>query len=324
MAENESPDEISSMMEKLWGPRSAGHVDAVAAPRAAPPAPPRATGSQAEEKLPSGVVEMIEARHGEMTRQARAEMEAFQAQVTLALADLAEKVARIRDEAVGAAAAAAADVEARVLARVDGVERDASERLAGLDDTVRVDRLEQHLNQEIVRFDTLVEATRAALDEGLALRVDRAAEGLAQEAEANRAAISELQADLAAMSGGMQQFARHQEDHIRALDDVTKTLGHAVEEDRQAATALERRITETVDGIAQRAMVEHLDLRSALEARSEQSDEVISDLGDYHAALDVGMGALRSEMAGLGDLVKKVADQQAEGSDRIEGTDQHG
>ncbi len=59
----------------------------------------------------------------------------------------------------------------------------------------------------------------------------------------------------------------------------------------------------------------------ALEQRLERSDDEMADLGELHAALDMGLGALRTEIADVRGAVKKVVGDQAEVLDRLESSD---
>ncbi len=56
----------------------------------------------------------------------------------------------------------------------------------------------------------------------------------------------------------------------------------------------------------------------ALEERLEKSDYEVSELGELHAALDVGLGALRTEIGEVRSAVQKVTGEQADIQDRLD------
>lgn len=61
-----------------------------------------------------------------------------------------------------------------------------------------------------------------------------------------------------------------------------------------------------------------VDRLQALEKHGRQNQAELAELLELHAALDAGLGVLRSEIGGVRSAVKRVADGQADVDDRVE------
>lgn len=153
-------------------------------------------------------------------------------------------------------------------------------------------------------------------------------------AESDSAALAQANIELARVEEQInQRFDRLLEKAARA-DDTEAEHGRSLEEQVQArlrrmTAALESHRRELQTGLREGlaavqaavptpAPVNDSRLQ-ALEERLEKSDYEVSELGELHAALDVGLGALRSEMGEVGSAVKKVAGEQADIQDRLDG-----
>ncbi len=152
-------------------------------------------------------------------------------------------------------------------------------------------------------------------------------------AQSDSAALAQVKAELATVEELLNQrldrmaekAARVEEaeaERVRALEERVENglqrIEKAVESSRRdLKTGLRKGLAEVQAAIPAPASVSDSRIK-AVEERLERSDHEMSELGELHAALDVGLGALRSEIAEVRNAVKRVTGQQADIQDRLE------
>lgn len=151
-------------------------------------------------------------------------------------------------------------------------------------------------------------------------QLNRSQETLVQRLDSLAEHVHELHASVEAGSARIEDRDRAQDDLSRRLDEVVELVqrlqvgvdsGAARAQSDSATVAkvnvdlvsIEKQLTQRLDRLAERAV---------------RTDDVMSELGEYHAALDVGLGALRSEIAEVRSAVTRVAGDHADIQDRIE------
>ena len=100
------------------------------------------------------------------------------------------------------------------------------------------------------------------------------------------------------------------EDRIRALDDKRESQRAEVQSRLREGLADVR--------AAAKVPADIVDRLHALEKQARQNQEDLSELHELHAALDAGLGTLRSDIGEVRTAVKRVADGQADIADRLE------
>ena len=100
------------------------------------------------------------------------------------------------------------------------------------------------------------------------------------------------------------------EERIQALDDKRESQRREVQ----------ARLREGMADVRAAAAVpaDIVDRLQALEKQGRRNQDDLSELHELHAALDAGLGALRSEIGDLRSAVKRVTDRQADMDDRLE------
>ena len=358
----DSPDDVSMMMEELWGPRAEGPVGAVTGPRdriAAVDEPPEqiAVPESDDQAHPAvaGLVEMVEARQAETIERARSELEALRSDIDAALAHLVAEVAGAREEAVAAADARVAGAETRLLSRLDAisagvaqvaqgsavghdvlarlevVERETTERWAAIEQRVgpepqSVTQADEGLKAESVSsadLDTL--GTEGARVDVLAQQVAEAITGVASLSSSVDSALGRVER----LEEEMARPATSPEpDRFDPAELRSQLESHVALMLQAGRTEMERSFTEAVGQLAERMAAEQSELQAALGAAVDRADRAgsdvarmkddLSELEDYHAALDHGLGALRTEIGELRDAMRKMARDQGELLDRAE------
>lgn len=180
------------------------------------------------------------------------------------------------------------------------------------------------LERQLAELTRLLHAQRSELDTALRLRTGE-----------NRAELTTLATDTQALAQSQEDLGRTQEDLGRRFDHVVERLerlqvGAGSDADRaqaaSAAAAAQGRELQAGfrDGLAevQSTIATHgaesARRLEALEQQVREADGEMSELGELHAALDVGMGTLRSEIAELRSAVRGVAGVQSDVQDELE------
>ena len=167
--------------------------------------------------------------------------------------------------------------------------------------------VERHLNEDLVRrLDDLERRFAAGAGEDDP-RAEALGTRLRELEERLDARVEEAVTAKDAESATLRQAI---EDRIRALD----------EERESQRTEVQARLREGLADVRTAAAVpaDIVDRLQALEKQGRQNQDELSELHELHAALDAGLGALRSEIGDVRSAVKRVADAQADIDDRLE------
>jgi chromosome segregation ATPase/DNA-directed RNA polymerase subunit RPC12/RpoP len=230
------------------------------------------------------------------------------------------------DNATPAASAGdLADVDALIADRFDRwAERAARAaeaevaRLQGID--ARIDELSVAADADATR--------RAAVDQELAAVTDRIAKAAAADG-ARLQGIEDRLAELADEMSGAAEAQHATDDGIAKLAgqlarlqeqsaDITVRVGQSLDAARTEVLAV---MNEALADARSRAAAPAADIAAridAMEKRLKRSAAEMSELGELHAALDVGMGALRTEILDVRGAVNRVAGDQGDVADRLE------
>lgn len=114
-------------------------------------------------------------------------------------------------------------------------------------------------------------------------------------------------------------------DRLRSLDEQTQKalagIGEALESRRQELqTGLRQELADVRASISAQETASESRVQ-ALEERLRRSDDEMSELGELHAVIDVGLGTLRSEVAEVRGALTQVAGSHADIQDRLDGLD---
>ena len=347
MADNpEKPEDLSSTMEKLWGPRNdvGGGDMIIAAPRGA------ASGAGEDSDGPAAAA-------GEAPS---SELERFRSHVDSALGHLAEKLAGIREHAVAAADARVAGAETRLLSRLDEIATGVAEAIqrsaVGHDLVARLEALEREAAgrptslkprwdrvlaavdvdggaAQLAEGSTSIAALAAAVDTAL-IRLDTVEQHLARQMaraspRPDHVDLTTLRSELEAHLAGLLQT--HRTELEQALDtgisenDVgpgallpRREQPAGVPEDVNGVMAdLVTKVDEAIERLTDRADAQ-TELWVALEGRVDQFDAALV----HHAErTDAGVARIMAAKNDLGtaqeDLSRRLA-QTADGLARIE------
>ncbi len=248
-----------------------------------------ATVATTVEQLTTGQQELREALQGAVERveQVAAErldgsLEEMDGRIKHLQAEVGDVVGRVTADLAGAGAATEelARAQALLAERIDTVAASVDQLPAGFGATVtgRLDRLEERT--------ALAAASDAARLHALEGRMGEVSDGLAGlDQEATRVA------------GRLAESLASQADELRAV------LADGLAEVRSTAAAPAADVSARLQ---------------ALEKRMQRIAAEMSELGELHAALDAGMGALRSEIIEVRAAVTRVAGGQADVEDRLE------
>lgn len=144
----------------------------------------------------------------------------------------------------------------------------------------------------------------------LAGRIDELEGRLGEDAGALDALEQRLAAAASAAHAEAVTLRLAVDERLDALDDTSE----AQRQDLQAAL---RDAMADVRAVAT-VPADITDRLHALEQRATRAGAEVAELGELHAALDAGLGTLRSEIADVRSAVKRVADGQADLGDRLE------
>ena len=209
----------------------------------------------------------------------------------------------------------------------------------------RLEALEQRLEETVERL-TERDEVQAELRVVLEGRVDQLVE-LVQQLQARiESDTSVAQSDSATLAQGNAELARIEEQLNQRIDGLAEKAARAGDTEAERRRALEKQVRGGLRRTAKALESHRRELKAelreqlaevhapvpttasvsdnrleALEERVERGDDEMSELGELHAALDVGLGALRSEIAEVRNAVKKVAGEQADVHDRLEDLD---
>lgn len=307
----ERPDEVSSMMEELWGPRGKAPVEATRDPRPAraddaPPEHPMGAGGDELRDTVALLRQLVDARFAEAVGRARADLEGLRSHLDAVMSQIADELARSGEAAVAAADAGVAGAEARLLGRLDdlaaGVAQAAERSAAGGDVLARLVDVEKRLAEETARP---APSTRPGPVDLVSLRseLEKDLAGMLQARHADlehavEARVGETQAELGTLSGDVRKLARTQEELNRALEGIAEQVSRSAANAGGNADDVERTVAEAVGLLAERLAVRQSELQAALEARVEQLQVAL----DREAAR-VGAAVDRAERAGT-DVVR--------------------
>jgi chromosome segregation ATPase len=227
-----------------------------------------------------------------------------------------------------------AEVQAELRVALEGRVDELSAALRGgtgsaVGDPVRIASEDeaQRREQEALRrrFDEVVDRVQ---------QLQASVEGDRGRAESDSAALAQANVELARVEEQInERFDRlaekvaraddTQAEHRRSLEEqVEDGLGRitaALESHRQELQAGLREGLAVVQAVAPTGGSASDSRLEALEERLEKSDYEVSELGELHAALDVGLGALRTEIGEVRSAVKKVTEEHADIQDRLDG-----
>ena len=142
------------------------------------------------------------------------------------------------------------------------------------------------------------------------------------------AAAAEENARAEALETRLRELEAGVEEAVTAKDAESPTLREAIEDriralddERESQRAeVQARLREGLADVRAAAAVpaDIVDRLQALQKQGRQNQDELSELHELHAALDAGLGALRSEIGDVRTGVKRVADGQADIDDRLE------
>ena len=272
------------------------------------PAPSTRPEQQLRSELEKDLAGMLQARHADLEHAVEARVGETQAELGTLSGDV-RKLARTQEELNRALEGIAEQVSrsaANAAGNADDVERTVAEAVGLL-----AERLAVRQSELQAALDARLEQLQVALDREAA-RVGAAVD------RAERAGT-----DVVRVTAGNEELARAQEDLSGRLDQMVERL------ERLQAT-VDRESAQVAGTLSsQRSELEQA-LRTGLAdvqpaatggpaadgGRLDALEGEISDLGEYHAALDVGLGALRTEIAEVRDGLRKIARDQSELLDR--------
>ena len=258
--EAESPDDVSAMMEELWGPRAEGPIGDVArGPRdrtgAADEPPEQSEADAPDEQVPPGVAGRDRFDPAEL----RSELEAH---VALMLQAQRTEMERSMTEAVGQLA--------------ERIEAKQSDLRAALE--AQVEQLQMAIDREAAR-------AGAAVD-----RADRAGTDVARIISANED-LGELQGD---MGRRLDQVAERLEQLVATVESERGQVAAALASHRSDLEAAATTVAPAGD-----------------DGRLEALEREVSERGEYHAARDAELEALRAEIRELRDAMRQEAPPQS-------------
>lgn len=174
------------------------------------------------------------------------------------------------------------------------------------------------------RFDEVVERVEQLQ---ASVEADRA------RAESDSVALAQAAIDLARVEEQLNQRFDRLAEKVARADDTQAEHRRSLEEQvkdglSRMTAALESHRQELQTGLREGLAVVQAAAPSggsvddsrvqALEDRLEKNDYEVSELGELHAALDVGLGALRTEIGEVRSAVQKVTGEQADIQDRLD------
>jgi chromosome segregation ATPase len=260
------------------------------------------------------------------------------------------EIGRLRDGAVQATQGEGDDrlgqrleLMAEVVRRLQAdVDRSTESRIVSAADA---HRLEEQLND---RLDRLAERVArptegpAGLLEAVDQRIDEAAGRAMQRADEVGADVARLAPEVAEVGKGLESSRRRLDVIVQELESLAESAGP----DEAAAErlgALELQIVDAERRLTQAIELQREELRAGVQAELAQARSAMTDpgadtsrrlqaverrvkanaaemseLGELHAVLDVGLGTLRSEIAEIRQAVGRIAGEQADVQDRME------
>lgn len=199
------------------------------------------------------------------------------------------------------------------------LESDLVQELAG-----RLDLLEDRLagagqadDQRLASLERRIEESIEQLTERAQLQatLDAEAARTTSEAVALGQRVDRLDDQVAGMAGA---DAERLEAVERRLDEMMSELAKTLASQRKELQAgLRDGLADVMAAVPAPAAHDQAGLQG-LATQVEQDRDEISELHDLHAALDAGLGALRSELAEVRTTVSRVAGGQSELDDRLE------
>lgn len=154
---------------------------------------------------------------------------------------------------------------------------------------------------------------------------------------------AQAQLDAGAVGQPNEELTRIEDQVSERLDRLAERAARLADSDDLRLTSLERQVRDSVEGSpkaieslrrdTQRALHDGLsEVRMAITAQASESavrldaletaaaegDSEVDDLYDFHAALDTGMGQLRSELARVSAATSGLTDAQADLQDRLD------
>jgi hypothetical protein len=296
------PDDISAMMEALWGPRSGGPVDDIVLGipddglwgpgRNSNPAAlgrrgaPESTGVTPEDLISGSIAELlgtVEARHTESIALARAELDAFRAHLDVVMGDISDALASAREDAISAADARVAGAETRLLSRLDAI-------AAGVAGAME----QAAAGPEVLARLAVVEGEAAERETAAVTPADGRVEALTEQLAEATTAVAAI---TASMSGAMSRLdgldARVADELARPAPEVVDLVGLRSEVEAEVTARLTRAIE---DLRAQSVTPADLDSLRA-ETGAEVAGAIAASIGGVIARLDALDQRVAEELA---------------------------